>query len=66
MDSNIKSIYRALIYLRSNDELDEAGLVGLIEREKFCWIDGEESYSPWPITSFLRKYRVEQYVKMEK
>lgn len=67
MDSNIKSVYRALIYLKDDGELDEAGLVMLIEREEFYWgPNGEEYGSPWPMTSFLRKYRIEQYVKMEK
>lgn len=67
MGEDIKSVYKALIHLKNKDSLDEYGIVNLIQEEEMFYGYEEEDFwfSPYPLTGFLRKYRVPTYIHME-
>jgi len=68
MNNMIRSLYRALINLKDKGYLDEAGIVQLIELEETDWYYDEDFKGTTQaslFTTFLRKYRVAQYVIMK-
>lgn len=64
MDDNVKQTYRILCWLLEHDRLHEAGIVQFIEQEETDWYEGAHYISD--LTNFLRKYRVENSVIMDR
>lgn len=70
MNKDIKLIYKCMMYIRDEYGLDESGVVQYIEEIEFDWYPPEDipvfGRFTSPVSEFIRKYRVEQNIRLER